>query len=217
MITAPEVEQYLHALLPPRAAVLAAMEAEAERRDIPIVGPVVARVLHQLAVLAGARRVFELGSAIGYSTLWWADAVGEGGEVFYTDSSAANAREAAGYFERAALASRIRLRTGDALEQLAATPGSFDIIFCDLNKPQYPEALRQALPRLRPGGLFIADNVLWRGEVCTPAGAAATEASRAIAELNRALYADPRLETVILPLRDGVAVARLAAGSAPTL
>ncbi|MGH9415887.1 MAG: O-methyltransferase [Terriglobales bacterium] len=209
MITAPEVEQYLHRLLPARSAVLAAMEAEAGRRDIPIVGPVVARLLHQLAVLARAQRVFELGSAIGYSTLWWADAVGEGGEVFYTDSSAANAREAAGYFERAGLAGRIHILQGDALEQLAATPGSFDVIFCDLNKPQYPEALRLSLPRLRPGGLFVADNVLWRGEVCTPAGAAATAEARAIAELNRALYANPRLETVILPLRDGVAVARL--------
>src|SRR5215470_10219510 len=82
-ITMPEVEDYLYAILPPRDEVLAEMEVEAGRRDIPIVGPAVARVFHQLAVISGAKTVFEMGSAIGYSTIWWARAVGEGGRVFY--------------------------------------------------------------------------------------------------------------------------------------
>lgn len=207
MILAPPVEEYLYKLLPPSGAVLGEMEEQARKRDIPIVGPLVARSFHFLATIAGARRVFELGSAIGYSTLWWAAAVGEGGEVFYTDSSAANVAEARGYFERAGLGARIRILQGEALQSLTATPGEFDIIFCDLDKPQYPEAFRQAVPRLRGGGLLVADNVLWSGKVAEvpPPGDAAT---RAIVEFNRLLYSDARLEPVILPLRDGVAVAR---------
>src|SRR6185312_10701131 len=156
MIIDRDVEAYLARVLPPSSgvlgAVLAELEDQAQRRNIPIVGPVVARILHLLAKVHNARRVFELGSAIGYSTLWWADAVGEGGEVFYTDSSPANLSEARGYIERAGMAARVRLLEGDALASLESTPGEFDIIFCDLDKPQYPEALRRSLPRLRRGG-----------------------------------------------------------------
>ncbi|MGH9518804.1 MAG: O-methyltransferase, partial [Terriglobales bacterium] len=108
MITDPEVEAYLYAMLPSSGPVLADMERVAKERNIPIVGPAVARVFKLLAELARAQRVFELGSAIGYSTLWWAEAVGEGGQVYYTDSSAANAREAAAYFRRAGLQQRIQ-------------------------------------------------------------------------------------------------------------
>ncbi|HXR97352.1 MAG TPA: O-methyltransferase [Terriglobales bacterium] len=205
-LLAPALEQYLYQLLPPSPPVLAEMEKQARERDIPIVGPAVARVLRLLAELTGARRVFELGSAIGYSTLWWAAAVGEGGEVFYTDSDPANCQEAAGYFERARLSDRIRILQGDAIAMLAATPGDFDIVFCDLNKPQYPEALRQAAPRIKPGGLLVADNVLWSGRVASTDDT--SESTVAIKEFNRMIYSDLRLEPVILPLRDGVAVCR---------
>lgn len=205
MIVNPPVENYLYSLLPPSGPVLEEMEAQAKQRSLPIIGPMVARCLALLTRLAGARRVFEIGSNIGYSTLWWAAAVGEGGEVFYTDLSAALAEEARGYFERAGLAHRIHVCPGDALQSLASTPGEFDIIFIDHDKPQYPEALRQALPRLRTGGLLVADNVLWRGQVAEPATDTET---RAMVEFNRLLYADTRLEPVILPLRDGVAIAR---------
>lgn len=205
MITDPEVEAYLYAMLPSSGPVLAEMERVARERNIPIVGPAVARVFKLLAELIGAKRVFELGSAIGYSTLWWADAVGEGGQVFYTDGSPSNAGEAAAYFHRAGLQHRIHVLEGEALALLRATPGEFDIIFCDLNKDQYPQALQAAVPRLKPGGLLIADNVLWSGRVARPDGSPQTDA---ILEFNRQLYADTRLEPVILPLRDGVAVAR---------
>lgn len=205
MITDPEVEAYLYAMLPSSGPVLAEMESVAKARSIPIVGPAVARVFRLLAELVSAKRVFELGSAIGYSTLWWAEAVGEGGQVYYTDSSRANAGEAAGYFHRAGLQQRIHVLEGEALAMLRATPGDFDIIFCDLNKDQYPAALHAAVPRIKPGGLLIADNVLWSGRVARPDGSPETDA---ILEFNRRLYADPRLEPVILPLRDGVAVAR---------
>ncbi|HWG37533.1 MAG TPA: O-methyltransferase [Terriglobales bacterium] len=205
MIVAPEVEAYVYGLLPPSGPVLLEMEEQARLRKIPIVGPAVARVFHLLATLTGARRIFELGSAIGYSTIWWADAVGPQGEVFYTDSSPANCAEAAGYFLRAGVQKRVHVLEGEALNMLARTSGDLDIIFCDLDKIQYPEALRQAVPRLRSGGLLVADNVLWSGKVAAPPQDPETAA---ILDFNRALYGDARLEPVILPLRDGVAVAR---------
>ena len=204
-ITAAPVEDYLYSLLPPRDEVLAAMEKEAAKRDIPIVGPAVARVLHQLALIAGAKTVFELGSAIGYSTIWWALAVGKGGRVVYTDGDRKKADEARGYFERAGVADRITIKVGDALEFLSEEKKEHDIIFCDLDKEDYPRALKLALPRLKSGGLLVADNVLWSGKVTQ---ANPTEAStKAIQEFNRLLYGSRDLFTTILPIRDGVAVA----------
>ncbi|MGH9535450.1 MAG: O-methyltransferase [Terriglobales bacterium] len=205
MITEPKVEEYLYGLLPPRNAVLAEMEAEARRRQIPIVGPAVARFFWLLARIHGARRIFELGSAIGYSTIWWAEAVGPEGEVYYTDTSAANAQEAAGYFQRLGMEGRIRQRREDALAALREAPGEFDIIFCDLSKHQYPAALELGMPRLRSGGLFVADNVLWGGKVAAPD---ASEDTQGILAFNRAIYAQPGWTAAIVPLRDGLAICR---------
>lgn len=204
-ITVPPVEDYLYSLLPPRDSVLSEMEDKAAERNIPIVGPAVGRILHQLAAISGAKTVFEMGSAIGYSTIWWARAIGNDGEVFYTDGDRKNADEARGYFDRAGVADRITIKTGDALELLSEQTRQFDVVFCDIDKEDYPRALRVALPKIRKGGLFVADNVLWSGKV---AEASTSEAStQAILEFNRLLYASPDLYTTVLPVRDGVAVA----------
>src|ERR1700758_2631754 len=111
-ITVPEVEDYLYVMLPPRDEVLTEMEEDAAKNDYAIVGPVVARVLYQLAVISKAKRVFEMGSAIGYSTIWWARGVGEGGKVIYTDGDPKRADKARRYFERAGVAERIVVRVG---------------------------------------------------------------------------------------------------------
>ncbi len=203
-ITAGPVDDYLYSMLPPRDEVLTEMEAEAARRKIPIVGPAVGRILHQLALMIGAKTVFEMGSAIGYSTIWWARAVGQGGLVFYTDGDRKNADEARGYFERAGVASRIKVATGDALELLSEHKQEFDIIFNDVDKEDYPRAFRLAVPRLRKGGLFVTDNVLWSGRVAQKSNDSRT---KAILEFNRLVYGSPHLFTTILPIRDGVAVA----------
>jgi predicted O-methyltransferase YrrM len=204
-ITSEPVEQYLYSLLPARDEVLAGMEAEAAKRDIPIVGPLVGRVLHQLALMHDAKTVFELGSAIGYSTIWWARAVGENGKVIYTDGDRKNADEARGYFERAGVASRITVKIGDALELLSEQKQEFDIIFCDVDKEDYPRAFRLALSRLRKGGLLVADNVLWSGKVAENNPTEVT--TKAILEFNRLLYNSPELFPTILPIRDGIAIA----------
>jgi len=204
-ITSEPVEKYLYSVLPARDEVLEEMEAQAIKRDIPIVGPAVGRLLYQLAMISGAKTVFELGSAIGYSTIWWARAVGEGGRVIYTDGDRKKADEARGYFERAGVGKRITIKVGDALELLSEQKQELDIIFCDIDKEDYPRAFRLAVPRLRKGGLLVADNVLWSGRV---AQVKPEEAStKAILEFNRLLYSSTDLFPTILPIRDGVAVA----------
>ena len=203
-ITDKAVEKYFYDILPERDPVLREMEAQAGKRKIPIVGPAVARVFYQYARLMNAKKVFEMGSAIGYSTIWWARAVGEGGEVFYTDGDKKNAAEAGKYFKQAGVADRIRVETGDALELLSEQNQEFDIIFNDVDKEDYPRVLTLVTPRLRKGGLFITDNVLWSGRVTKKKPAEAT--TRAIQEFNKKLYAMPEFFTTILPLRDGVSV-----------
>jgi caffeoyl-CoA O-methyltransferase len=204
-ITEPAVDQYMLSLLPARDSVLQEMEAQALKRDIPIVGPAVGRVLYQYARLINAKKVFELGSAIGYSTLWWAHAVGEGGEVFYTDGDPKKADEARRYFQRAGVADRIHIGVGDALEQLASRQREFDIIFNDVDKQYYPQVLDLVPNHLRRGGLFITDNTLWSGRV-TEANPK-EETTRAIQKFNQRLYSMQDFFTTILPLRDGLAVA----------
>ncbi|MGD0506251.1 MAG: O-methyltransferase [Terriglobales bacterium] len=202
-ITVPEVEDYLYAMLPPRDEVLSEMEADATKNDYAIVGPAVARVLYQLAVISGAKKIFEMGSAIGYSTIWWARAVGEGGRVIYTDGDPKRAEKARRYFDRAGVSQRITVRVGDALEFLSEEKEPYDIIFNDVDKTDYPRVFRLALPRLKSGGLFITDNVLWSGKLRKPNPDAQT---KAILEFNKLIFQSPDLFTTILPIRDGVSV-----------
>jgi caffeoyl-CoA O-methyltransferase len=202
-----DVEQYLYALLPERDAVVNEMELYAAEHRVPIIGPAVARLLALFAQVSGAKRIFEMGSAIGYSTIWLARAAGAKGKVHYTDGDPANAQRASAYFRRAGVAKRIDVHVGDALELLKKTSGKFDLIFNDVNKHQYPDALRVALPKLRRGGLFITDNTLWSGKAARPAseGDAAT---LGVQEFNRLVYASKELYPVLIPLRDGVTVCR---------
>jgi len=203
-ITRSAVDDYLYSMLPKRDEVLAEMEDYAAKHHVPIVGPAVARVLQQLAMLVNAKSVCELGSAIGYSTIWWARAVGEKGHVVYTDGDSKNAERARGYFDRAGVAKQIKIHTGDALEFLSEQKQEFDVIFNDVDKEDYPRVLRLVSPRLRKGGLFITDNVLWSGRVAEKNPDAKT---KAILEFNRLLYNSQDFFTTILPIRDGLAVA----------
>jgi caffeoyl-CoA O-methyltransferase len=200
-----DVDEYLYSLLPARDAVVREMEAYARKHNVPIIGPAVARLLALLAETSRARRIFEMGSAIGYSTVWLARAAGPKAEVFYTDGNPENARRAAGYFRRAGVANRIHILTGDALALLRKTPGTFDLIFNDVDKHQYPAALRIALPKLRRGGLFITDNTLWSGRVTRRGSDAET---RGVQKFNSMVYSSRQLFPVLLPLRDGVTVCR---------
>ncbi len=209
-IVHPRVERYLAGLIPARDRVMVEMERRARREGIPIVGPVVGRLFFQLATIAGAKRVMELGSAIGYSTMWWARAVGRGGKVWYTDGDPANARDARRYLERGGVADRVEVLVGDALECMARVRGTFDIVFCDIDKPGYPAAFEAAMRRLRRGGLLVCDNTLWKGRVTHGRVSARRDAATAAVQaFNRLAYAaDARAFATVLPLRDGVTVVR---------
>src|ERR1700693_271833 len=202
-----KVEEYLYELLPKRDEVLTEMEKYAAQHKVPIIAPAVARMLALVVQISGAKRIFELGSAIGYSTIWLARAAGPQSEITYTDGDPENAKRAKAYFERAGVVQQIRVETGDALTLLKKTPGEFDLIFNDINKREYPDAAKQALPRLRRGGLFITDNTLWSGKAARKAKAGDSD-TRGIQELNRLVHESKDLFSVLIPLRDGLTVCR---------
>ena len=202
-----DVEEYLYQLLPERDAVIREMEEYAAQNRVPIIGPAVARLLSLLVQVSGAKRIFEMGSAIGYSTIWLARAAGPKGKVIYTDGDPEKASHAKEYFRRAGVAKRIEVRIGDALELLKKSSGTFDIIFNDVAKSQYPAALRMALPKVKRGGLFITDNTLWSGKAVRPAAPDDAD-TLGIQEFNRLVYESKQLYPVLIPLRDGVTVCR---------
>lgn len=202
-----DVEQYLYELLPEPDAVISEMESYAAEHRVPIIGPAVARMLALFVQVSGAKRIFEMGSAIGYSTIWLARAAGPKGKVYYTDGNEANAERARGYFRKAGVAKRIEVKVGNAIQLVKKAPGKFDLIFNDVDKHQYPDALRAALPKLKRGGLFITDNTLWSGKAARPA-AADDNATIGVQEFNRLAYASKELYPVLVPLRDGVTVCR---------
>ena len=215
----PSIDEYLLEVIPARDEVLTEMEAYARENRFPIVGPLVGRVLHQLVLLTNPTRIFEMGSGFGYSAYWMAKALRQPeASIICTDGSQENADRAAGYLARGGIANRIDYRVGNALEIINETEGDFDIIYNDIDKDGYPEAFRKAIPRLRSGGLFITDNMLWLGRVVTYDTDADVQeldeeeqwvhnTTVGVKELTRLLYSSPDVFTTIIPLRDGVSVA----------
>ena len=215
----PSINEYLLEVIPERDEVLAEMEAYARENRFPIVGPLVGRVLHQLVLLTNPTRIFEMGSGFGYSAYWMAKALRQPeARIICTDGSQENADRAAGYLARGGIADRIDYRVGNALEIINETEGEFDIIYNDIDKDGYPEAFGKAIPRLRSGGLFITDNMLWLGRVVTYDTDANVQeldeddqwihdTTVGVKELTRLLYSSPDVFTTIIPLRDGVSVA----------
>jgi len=209
-IVDPRVEDYMRSLLTRYdEPVLLEMEAEGKERGFPIIGRLVGVTVELLARSVGARRVFELGSGFGYSAYWFSRAVGPGGEVHGTDGDPANESKALDYLTRAGLAEPIRWHVGDAVTNLNAVDGAFDVIYNDIDKEGYPDAWREAAERIRVGGLYVCDNVLWSGAVADPGGDHGRDekTTSAILEHNRLVAADERFVSSIVPTRDGVFVA----------
>jgi predicted O-methyltransferase YrrM len=168
-IVFPHIEQYLEGLERTRDSVLIEMERLAARTDFPIVGPLVGRMVCLLARSLGARRILELGSGFGYSAYWFARALPVDGELILTEASAKNLSQAKEFFREGGVRCRVRFEGGDAFEILDRPPGEFDIIFNDVDKEEYPAAFHKAVPRVRPGGYFLSDNMLWGGRVVSDA------------------------------------------------
>jgi len=201
----PEIDAYLTRVAKHGDPILAEMESVGAARSFPIVGPQVGRLLEVVARACGARRVLELGSGFGYSAYWFLRALGPEGTVILTEGSADNAREADNYLTRGGFAGRFRIEVGDGLAIAESLTGPFDVVFCDVDKHAYPQALPIARRLLRPGGLFITDNMLWRGEVL--AAAKEDPATRGVVSLTHELYAASDFVTALVPIRDGVTIA----------
>ena len=202
-IVNPKIERYLYELHPTTDPVLKEMEQLAQQRDFPIVGPMVGQILYQLALMIGAKRIFEMGSGFGYSTWWFARALPPTGEIFHTDFEQAHSNQARTFLQKAKLDQKVRFLVGDALQHFDQTKGELDIVFIDMNKQDYPTGYRKAKPRLRHGGLLIADNTLWFGHVLDKKS---DEATRGIQEFNQLTSQDEDFVHTILPVRDGIAV-----------
>lgn len=202
--TISQVEAYLLALYDDGDPVRRDMEALARERGFPIVGPLAGRHLHQLARMIGARRVFELGSGYGYSALFFARAVGPEGQVHCTELSGDNIRLAETFLSRAGVWERVTYHREDGTAALRRVGGQWDIIYNDIDKADYPATIELAYTHLRPGGLFITDNIFWHGR---PFTGDTTPDTQGVVEFTRRLFAHPGFETSVYPVRDGVAVA----------
>jgi caffeoyl-CoA O-methyltransferase len=205
-IVEPRIEAYLRALYDDGDPVRREMEELAASRNFPIVGPLVGRHLGVLARAIGARRVFELGSGYGYSALHFARAVGAEGEVHCTELSDDNVRLAEGFLRRAGVWDRVTYHREEAVGALRRLGGTWDIVYNDIDKDGYPETVELAFARLRPGGLFVTDNVLWSGRVLEGEDDG-RPATRGVREFTRRLFAHSGFLTTIDPTRDGLAVA----------
>jgi predicted O-methyltransferase YrrM len=202
-IVAKPIDQYMHQITSERHPVLMEMEKLAEERNFPIVGPLVGRILYQYGSILKAKRIFELGSGYGYSAFWWALATPDDARIYCTEGSAENIRLGMDFLARAGLANKIEYFQGDALESIDRVQGNFDIVFMDIDKHQYPAGFRKAFPRLRNGGLFITDNVIWGGRIVEGDNSPDT---KGVLEFNGLIYNTPGAFSTILPVRDGVGV-----------
>lgn len=205
-IVDPGIEDYLRRLYDDGDPVRLEMEALAAERKFPIVGPLVGRSLEVLARSIGARRVFELGSGYGYSALHFARAVGEGGEVHCTELSAENVALAEKFLARAGVWKRVTYHREEATAAFRRVGGTWDIVYVDIDKDGYPPTVDLAHAHLRPGGLLIADNVLWSGRVLE-GNDDGSKMTRGIQEFTRRLFAHRGFLPFVNPTRDGVAVA----------
>lgn len=204
----PELERYVESLLPERDPVLRRLEAEIETTGVPGIGPAVGQLLYLLLRAAGCANAIELGCAIGYSTIWLAR--GCTGRVVTTELDPDRAARARRNLAEAGLADRVQVLEEDGVAYLEGEERQVGCVFNDLLNSFPAEAtvdrcFTASLRRLRPGGLLLADNALRRGEVLHPRSTGA----RNVARYNALVAAEPRLESLIVPLRDGVSIARL--------
>lgn len=183
--------------------VLRAMEEEAAKRRFPIIGPEVGRVMAQLALLRRPKRILELGSGYGYSAITWALALGGEVAIDCTEFDEANIAKAHAYAEQAGVRHCLRYHQGDALGNARRLEGPWDILLCDIDKHEYPAAWEFIRAQLRPGDLFLFDNMVWSGRIAEPE-ADWDDNTRAIVATRRAVYADPDIAASMLPIRDGV-------------
>ena len=207
----PAVDEYAQAHSTPEPAMLADLAAETRSAtDAPgmMVGPVEGRFLEMLVHLSGARRVLEIGTFTGYSALSMAAALPPDGKLVTCEVDAERAALARRHIDASPYADRVEVRLGPALETLSTLTGPFDFVFVDADKANYRNYYEAVLPLLSARGVIAVDNVLWSGRVLDPSGPDTNDDTRAIAEFNDHVVADPRVVCVMLTVRDGVTLIR---------
>jgi len=201
-ITDEQIEQYIYNLLPESPSILKELEQVAKSRHVPIIGPLVGRFLHILARTSRAKRILEIGTAIGYSAIWFGLAVKQQkGKIITIEIDANTAKEARRNIARAGLQKTVEVINGDGMKVIPKLKGKFDIIFIDDSKENYPKYLEMCINRLNKNGLLIADNALWGGQVLLESK---SDDAEAIAKFNELLM--KKMQSVIIPARDGVAI-----------
>lgn len=205
----PAVVQYVTQLARLPHPELEVVDREGRAEGLPIVMSDTGALLHALVRLTGARRVLEIGTAIGYSMLWMATALPEDGQLISLERDADRAARARAHAAAAGVDARVHVMVGDASRFLHKVAGPFDLVFQDGDKPGYLTALDRLWELLKPGGVLACDNVLWSGAVVpgmTPVEAKNPEDTDALAAFNQRLSADPRFETVWIPVGDGLSI-----------
>jgi predicted O-methyltransferase YrrM len=202
-----QASNYLDAQVPQRPKELQIMEAYAREHRFPIIGPAAGYFCYQLARMTGARRIFELGSGYGYSTAWFAKAVQEngGGVVHHVVWDEELSQKARIHLSKLGYDEIVQYTVGEAVETLRNTPGSFDIVFNDIDKQAYATSLAVIDEKLKPHGLLIVDNMLYSGRVFN--GSEPSDRIQSILDLTTLLTTGPGWISTIVPIRDGLAVA----------
>lgn len=201
------VRDYLDSLAPPRPPKMQVMEAYAKEVGFPIIGPASGYMCYQLTRMIGAKSIFELGSGYGYSTAWFAKGVQEngGGVVHHVVWDEDLSQRARGHLAALGFDGIVEYRVGEAVQALRETPGTFDIIFNDIDKHMYPDSLPVIAEKLRPGGILIIDNMLWHGAIFDESDQSADTVG--VREFTRLITTDPGWIVSLVPIRDGVIVA----------
>jgi caffeoyl-CoA O-methyltransferase len=209
LISDPAVEDYAARHTTPPSEALISVTTATHVSFSPlagmIVGAVEGRLLSLLVAVSGASRVLEIGTFTGYSAIAMAEALPAGGRVTTLEVNPEHAAVAASLVEAAGVADRVEIVLGPAIESVRGLEGPFDLVFIDADKPSYPDYFEAVVPLVRPGGLIVADNVLWSGQVLDEPDDADTAALRVFNDL---VLHDPRVECAMLTIRDGVTLIR---------
>lgn len=204
MIVHPEVEEYLKNISRVPHPVLAEMEKYGAERSFPMVGPLVGRFLYALIEFGHVHTILECGSGFGYSAAWMALALPENSRITCIEYDEKNIAKAKEFLTKMEVIHKVTFLQGEVLEVVPKTTHTYDLIFNDIQKHQYPQILPLLVERLRTGGMLISDNVLWKGKVAEQNPD--DEKAKYMQEFNRLLYQHKSLWTSIIPLRDGLSI-----------
>lgn len=203
-ITYDYIDDYLYRIAAPRDPLLEKMEEYADTNSVPIIGPLVGRFLYNLAKTSQSKKVLEIGTAIGYSGIWLSRAIAPlKGSLTTIDMNPERVKIAKKNLAEAGFEHSAKVIEGNALKIIPTLKDQYDMVFLDSDKDVYPDAFKMSLPLLRKGGLFIADNALWGGDVARGGNSKDTQS---MIKFNKLVFEAPGMSTVIVPLRDGVLV-----------